>query len=93
MEWGLLLALVAIAAVLQLMFFWYYLRLGQSGESVYASATSESTDHGTRSSGNNTVDRSPSSDDDTLVTCPNCGFDNDWEPTYSFCANCIEKLG
>ncbi len=97
MEWGMLMVLVGIAALLQLAFFWYYLRLGQSGDSTIPGPTSNSSDHGSGANSNPGVDKQGTNEadggDDGVVTCPNCGHENEWEPTYEYCSNCVTKLG
>lgn len=92
MDWGMLFAIVAFAALLQLTFFWYYLRAGQRHDSVYPSATSESSDNPGFSAGSQSSN-TQGSGDELHVTCSSCGFDNAWDSTFTYCANCVEKLG
>lgn len=96
MEWGFILAIIGFAALLQLAFFLYFIKAGQSGDSVYPSAASES---GEESSFNPTGQQSnassqrPSTDESHLLTCQECGFENNWDAVFTYCANCTTQLG
>lgn len=91
MDWSVVFAIIAFAAVLQLAFFWYYLRSGQRSDSPYPAAAGESGEN-PGVSGSNSSTSSTQDDGEPVVTCQECGFDNHWEPTFTYCANCITKL-
>lgn len=93
MDWSVVFAIVAFAALLQLAFFWYYMRSGSRTESVYPQAAGESGEHARVSGGNKTTGGPQSDGDTTVFTCGECGFDNHWDPTFTYCANCVAKLG
>lgn len=92
MEWGMLLAIVGFAALVQLAFFWYYLRLGQRNESVYPQATSESGDPTVSNHQSGSRNRGGAGADTPILTCQECGYDNTWNPVFTYCGNCVEKL-
>ncbi|MFW6448165.1 MAG: hypothetical protein ACOC0X_01340 [Halobacteriota archaeon] len=93
MEWSLLLAIVGVAALLQLVFFWYYLRAGQRSGQFGRAVTGEQRP---TTQGGNEVDRRGGGaprDEELLVTCEQCGFDNEWDTVFTYCGNCLNKLG
>lgn len=92
MDWNVVFAIVALAAVFQLAFFWYYLRSGQRRDSVYPNAAGESGETASVT-GANQGHTTQMDTDETVVTCQECGFENHWEPTFTYCANCATKVG
>lgn len=92
MDWNVVFAIVALAAIFQLAFFWYYLRAGDRRESVYPNATGESGESSSVSGAKRGHSRHLD-DDDTIVTCQECGYDNKWESVFTYCANCASKIG
>ncbi len=92
MDWNVVFAIVALAALFQLAFFWYYLKSGQRRDSVYPSATGESSDNTTVPQGNQRASGHPTGGTDPVLTCSECGYENEWDPTFSFCANCASQI-
>lgn len=93
MEWSLLLAIVGVAALLQLVFFWYYLRLGQGSSQLGSPLTGE---QGSTGQVSNDVDRQSGGDprqEEVVLTCDQCGHDNEWDPIFTYCGNCLNKIG
>ncbi|MFP4591413.1 MAG: hypothetical protein ACLFMX_01685 [Halobacteriales archaeon] len=93
MEWSLLLAIVGVAALLQLVFFWYYLRAGQRSGQFGRPMTGEQRP--ATQAGNEVDSRSTGAprDEAPVVTCEQCGFDNQWDKVFTYCGNCLSKLG
>lgn len=93
MEWSLLLAIVGVAALLQLVFFWYYLRLGQGSSQLGNPLTG---DQGSTAQASNEAERRSGGDprrEDLVITCDECGHDNEWDAVFTYCANCLNKIG
>ena len=90
MDWSVVFAIIAFAAVLQLAFFWYYLRAGQRADSVYPQAAGENA---SATGGNKSATGQAPAGDGDVVVCQDCGHDNHWDPTFTYCANCVAKLG
>lgn len=92
MDWSVIFVIIAFAAVLQLAFFWYYLRSGQRTDSVYPNVAGES---GERHSGTTGQQQGPIKridGDQTIATCRECGFENPWDSTFTYCGNCVTKV-
>lgn len=91
-----LLAIVGLATLLQLAFFWYYVRRGQGNDSIYPKLPGDSGDNTARASANVPAQApgggSPEGED-TVVRCETCGFENRWDPVYTYCGRCVSKLG
>lgn len=98
MEWGILLGIAGLAVMIQLAFFLLYIRLGRSEESVYPQVTGETGDRSAvTGSSSRSVDTSQSQQAQSPTgdarVCPNCGYENEWEPVFTYCSNCVAKLG
>lgn len=93
MEWGMLLAIVGLATLLQLAFFWYYIRLGRRNDSVYPSLTGNSSDNATQQASNTrSQPQRQAHDEKSTFKCDTCGFENEWDSVYTFCGRCVSKL-
>lgn len=94
MDWSVVFAIVILATVLQLAFFLYYLRSGQRTESVYPRAAGESMDTPSGAVRNQgAANTNTPEEDGTSVTCTECGYDNPWDPIFTYCANCTAPVG
>lgn len=94
MEWGFILAIVAFAALLQLAFFWYFLKVGQRNESVYPKLAGDSGDDSAFVRSNQPQGHPTDHDGEgDRLTCQTCGFENEWDAVFTYCANCASKLG
>ncbi len=92
MEWSLLLAIVGVAALLQLVFFWYYLRLGQGNSQLGSPMSGDQTSSAQAS---NEADHRGGADphrDELLLTCQECGHENEWDPVFTYCESCLTKI-
>lgn len=93
MDWSVVFAIVVFAAVLQLAFFWYYLRAGQRADSPYPRATGESADNPAAHSGQQHRGGQSSAAGEDALVCPECGHENHWDVVFTYCGNCVTKIG
>lgn len=93
MDWSVVFVLIAFAAVLQLAFFWYYLRSGGQADSPYPTVTGESGENTPASGTNQHSATNSQPQDEALITCQECGHENHWDQVFTYCANCVTQLG